>query len=193
MGGTQVTLNGTPVPLLSVSATSASFQIPWETPLGNATIAVVRPSSPFMQSIPPLQIQRVQPVLAINEIFSQDFSTLNSPSNPAPPGGFVNLYLTGLGPVGTPQTNGVPAQVNPLPGIVMPLTVAVQVTSTTTMALRVAYAGLAPGFVGVYQVTVQMPSIVAHNPFFQVGTPNQLPLVVNSTAISVPVWVTSNQ
>jgi uncharacterized protein (TIGR03437 family) len=194
LGGTQVTLNGTPVPLLSVSPTSVSFQIPWETALGNATIAVVRPSSPFMQTLAPLQIQRVQPVLAINEIFSQDFSTLNSPSNPAPPGGFVNLYFTGLGPVATPETDGVPAQASPLPGVTIPLTIAVQQTSTTTMALNVAYAGLAPGFVGVYQATVQMPSMVAHNPFLQVGTPSQFPLIVNSTAITGPaVWVTSNQ
>lgn len=193
-GGTQVTLNGTPVPLLSVSPESVWFQIPWETGVGNATIAVVRPSSSFMQALAPLQIQRVQPVLAINEIFSQDFSTLNSPSNPAPPGGFVNLYFTGLGPVATPVTDGVPAQASPLPEVVTPLTVAVQMTSTTTMALNVAYAGLAPGFVGVYQVTVQVPSMVPHNPFFQVGTPNQFPLIVNSTAISGPaVWVTSNQ
>lgn len=192
LGGTQVTLNGTPVPLLSVSPTSVSFQIPWETALGNATIAVVRPSSPFMQSIPPLQIQRVQPVLAINEVFSQDFGG-NSPSSPAPPGGFVNLYLTGLGPVATPETDGAPAQASPLPEVVTPLTVAAQVTSTTTMALKVAYAGLAPGFVGVYQVTVQIPALVQHNPFFQVGSPSQLSLIVNSTAISVPVWVTSNQ
>jgi uncharacterized protein (TIGR03437 family) len=194
LGGTQDTLNGTPVPLLSVSATSVSFQIPWETALGNATIAVVRPSSPFMQSIPPLQIQRVQAVLAIEEIFSQDFSAINSALNPAPPGGFVNLYFTGLGPVATPETDGVPAQASPLPGVVTPLTVAVQTSSTTTMALNVAYAGLAPGFVGVYQVTVQVPSVVPHNPFFQVGSPNQFPLIVNSTAISGPaVWVTSNQ
>jgi len=194
LGGTQVTLNGTPVPLLSVSPGSVSFQIPWETALGNATIAVVRPSSPFMPTLAPLQIQRVQPVLAINEIFSQDFSTLNSPTNPAPPGGFVNLYFTGLGPVATPETDGVPAQANPLPAVTIPLSVAVQVTSTTTMALNVAYAGLAPGFVGVYQVTVQVPSVVPHNPFFQVGTPNQFPLIVNSTAVAGPaVWVTSNQ
>ena len=194
LGGTEVTLNGTPVPLLSVSSTSVSFQIPWETALGNATIAVIRPSSPFIQTLAPLQIQRVQPVLAINEIFSQDFSTLNSPSNPAPPGGFVNLYFTGLGPVATPEKDGVPAQASPLPGVVIPLTVAVQTSSTTSMALNVAYAGLAPGFVGVYQVTVQVPSMVPHNPFFQVGTPNQFVLVVNSTAISGPsVWVTSNQ
>jgi uncharacterized protein (TIGR03437 family) len=193
LGGTQVTLNGTPVPLLSVTPASVSFQIPWETALGNATIAVVRPSSPFMQTLAPLQIQRVQPVLAISEMFSQDFTTLNNPSNPAPPGGFVNLYFTGLGPVATPETDGVPAQASPLPEVVTPLTVAVQMTSTTTMALNVAYAGLAPGFVGVYQVTVQVPSVVVHNPFFQVGTPSLLLLVVNSTAIPVPVWATSNQ
>jgi uncharacterized protein (TIGR03437 family) len=193
LGGTQVTVNGTQVPLLSVSPGSVSFQIPWETALGSATIAVVRPSSPFMQTLAPLQIQRVQPVLAISEIFSQDFTTLNNPSNPAPPGGFVNLYFTGLGPVATPETDGVPAQASPLPEVVTPLTVAVQMTSTTTMALNVAYAGLAPGFVGVYQVTVQVPSVVVHNPFFQVGTPSLLLLVVNSTAIPVPVWATSNQ
>ncbi len=131
-------------------------------------------------------------VLAINEIFSQDFGG-NSPSNPAPPGGFVNLYLTGLGPVATLETDGVPAQASPLPEVVTPLSVAAQVTSTTTMALNVAYAGLAPGFVGVYQLTVQIPSLVPHNPFFQLGTPNDLSLSVNSTAIAVPVWVTSNQ
>jgi uncharacterized protein (TIGR03437 family) len=196
LGGAQVTLNGTPVPLLSVGPLSISFQIPWETAVGNATIAVVRPSSPsspFMQTVPPLQIQRVQPVLAASQVFSQDFSVMNSPSNPAAPGGFVNLYLTGLGPVVTPQTDGVPAQASPLPSVVTPVTAGVQVTSTATAALNVAYAGLAPGMVGVYQVTVQMPSVVAHNPSLQVGTPAMVPLIVDSMAIPVNVWVTSNQ
>jgi uncharacterized protein (TIGR03437 family) len=186
-------LNGTPVPVLAVAPGSVSFQIPWETAVGSATIAVVRPSSPFVQSIPPLQIQRVQPVLAINEIFSQDFSTMNSPSSPAMPGGFVNLYFTGLGPVATPETGGLPAQASPLPEVTIPLTMATQVATNVTMPLTVAYAGLAPGFVGVYQVTVQMPAVVAHNPFFQVGSPNQVTLIVDSTAIALVAWVTSNQ
>jgi uncharacterized protein (TIGR03437 family) len=196
LGGTQVTLNGTPVPLLSVSPGFVWFQIPWETGVGNATIAVVRPSSPsspFMQTVPPLQILRVQPALASTLVLSQDFSAVNSPSNPAAPSGFVNLYLTGLGPVVTPQTDGVPAQASPLPSVVIPVTAAVQVISTTTAALNVAYAGLAPGMVGVYQVTVQMPSTVAHNPSHQVGTPAMVPVIVDSMAIPVNVWVTSNR
>jgi len=136
-------------------------------------------------------------VLASTQVFSQDFSAVNSGSNPAAPGGFVNLYFTGLGPVVTPEMDGVPAQASPLPSVVIPVTAAVQATSTTssttTAPLNVAYAGLAPGMVGVYQVTVQMPSVVAHNPSLQVGTPAMVPLIVESMAIPVLVWVTSNQ
>jgi hypothetical protein len=47
--------------------------------------------------------------------------------------------------------------------------------------------------VGVNQVTVQMPSVVIHNPFSQVGTPVELPLIVDSLATLLYVWVTSNR
>jgi uncharacterized protein (TIGR03437 family) len=190
VGGVQVTVNGTPAPILSVAPSNISFQIPWETPIGNASIAVVRPGSSFQPPITQLQIQTLQPTFAPGASPStQDFSALIGMGNPAHPGDIVNFYLTGLGPVTAPVADGTPAPSSPLPRVVNPVTVAEAYAPSTPLA--VLYAGLAPGLIGIYQLTVQLPP--------QIPSPTQSPnafplyLILNSTLLLNPVWVVPNQ
>jgi len=67
-------------------------------------------------------------------------------SRPAPRGETISIYATGLGKVTPPDANG-------LSHVTSPVTVEIGGKS----AKPVTFAGLAPGFVGLYQVNVQVP------------------------------------
>lgn len=74
---------------------------------------------------------------------------------PAARGGVIIIYASGLGRV-TPQLpSGLPAGINgsTIPTLVNPPTVRIGGVAST-----VEFAGLAPGFVGLYQVNVRVPS-----------------------------------
>lgn len=108
-------------------------------------------------------------------ILNQDGS-LNTPSNPAARLSFVSIYCAGLGPVAPPVADGV--QVSGLSQIVNQLVVGIN-----NAGAPVTFAGLAPGFVGLYQVNVQVP---ASTP---VGSqiPVQLGVVVSGATFFSPL------
>jgi uncharacterized protein (TIGR03437 family) len=68
-------------------------------------------------------------------------------------GSAVSIFCTGLGPVSNPPPSGWPALANP-----------VSVTQTLPVVIfggvggRLLFSGLAPGFVGLYQVNVEVPA-----------------------------------
>ena len=75
-----------------------------------------------------------------------------SSSNPAKQGEVVLVYLTGLGSVKPAVTDGAAGPTSPLS--VTSGTFAVDFGGDTG---TIQYAGLAPGFAGLYQVNVQIP------------------------------------
>jgi uncharacterized protein (TIGR03437 family) len=83
---------------------------------------------------------------------SADYSLVTS-QNPAQPGETVVIYGTGFGPLATPIPSGAAA-----PGadsITGPCNV------ITTNAGQILYAGVTPGFAGLYQLNVQLSSFIA--------------------------------
>jgi uncharacterized protein (TIGR03437 family) len=73
-------------------------------------------------------------------------------SRPARAGEFLSIYCTGLGAVSNRPTLGSAAPSNPL----------AQTSATPTVSIggvnaQVIFSGLAPGFVGLYQVNVRVP------------------------------------
>jgi uncharacterized protein (TIGR03437 family) len=97
---------------------------------------------------------------------------------PAKPGEVITLYGIGFGPVSPATTPGTIAQ--QLSSLTNPVTVQFGSTPAT-----VQYAGLAPGFVGLYQFNVQVPNVVA----------GDWPLVVtvNGSAVAQNVYITTGQ
>ena len=99
--------------------------------------------------------------LAVN----QDGS-INGASNPAARGSVITLFGTGQGPTNPVVANGEPAPAGPL------ATTTAQPTTNQSECLRqgfvcalvgskvatVQFSGLAPGFVGLWQINIQIPS-----------------------------------
>ena len=67
---------------------------------------------------------------------------------------FISIFCTGLGPVSNPPATGDVASAI-LPSNT-PTTPTVTIGGVT--ATNVSFSGLAPGFVGLYQVNVQVPA-----------------------------------
>jgi len=74
---------------------------------------------------------------------------------PVKAGEYVVIYATGLGPVDIPVVDGAPAPSGPFARPKNPIAVTVQGKDAP-----VVFAGLAPGFAGVYQVNLQIPADV---------------------------------
>jgi uncharacterized protein (TIGR03437 family) len=78
-------------------------------------------------------------------------------SSPATPGGTVlQIFCTGLGPVTNQPLTGSPAPSGPLS-----YTTATPAVTIGGVSADVFFSGLAPGFVGLYQVNAQVPAGLA--------------------------------
>ncbi|MEO7145925.1 MAG: hypothetical protein ABI165_20725 [Bryobacteraceae bacterium] len=165
LGDIQILVNGTPAPLLYVSPNQINFQVPMATPApGQADIQVMSQSTGQIYGDSPIQMNTSAPafftvngqgtgqIAAIN----QD-NTLNSASNPAPRGSVIALYGTGQG-----FLSGAPADGNPADGAVpdgVPIQVIINGPGFVDPS-NIQYFGLAPGFVGVWQLNVTIPANV---------------------------------
>ncbi len=188
LAGVQVTFPGVvagAAPLLYVSPTQITFQVPWEfqgvtgsrqTPLSvtlNGQAAASLPLSPL-----PAMAPGIFEVNAQHQAAALDASSrLIGPANPAWPGSAVSIYGTGLGPVNVPQTDGVPAPLNQLI-----YTNSAPVVTIGGETAQVLFSGLAPGSSGLYQIDVLVPNVPAGA---QPLTVTVLNVASNTTTLSV--------
>jgi uncharacterized protein (TIGR03437 family) len=157
LGGVSVKVNDKLAPVLYVTPGQVNFQIPWKTAIGTASVVVIVNGKTSAAVSVPVSI--AAPGLFVSSsgraaVQNADFSA-NSPSNPAKVGSTVTGYLTGSGPVSPSVADGAPS---PTP--------AAQVTSSVSATLgsasaTVSFAGLAPGFVGLLQMNIVVPSGLA--------------------------------
>jgi uncharacterized protein (TIGR03437 family) len=172
LSGTVVRLNGRPLPLLYVSSTqiNASFRFHME---GPATLRVITPDGSSEVSV---QIVDAAPAIfqvgQVPAVVHTDGS-LVSAASPATPGEALSLYLTGLGRPGTDIAAGQPAPAAPLVFARGPVEVELAGQSISPF-----FAGLTPGFTGLYQVNFTVP------PTLGPGTPT-LRLLVRGAASNV--------
>ena len=121
--GVRVTFDGSPAPLLWVQDSQINVVAPWSLTPGNSTEVCVSYNSvktncltwPVTQADPGVYMLDATHAVALN----QDGS-LNSADNPASPGSTVTVFATGLGPLATPQPDGVLAG-SPAPGLALPI------------------------------------------------------------------------
>ena len=109
----------------------------------------------------PIAIAAVSPgIFTLNEegtgagaiLHAADFQPVTE-SNPAQPGELLLIFCTGLGPVLPEVPSGdVSPGTEPLAR-----TVSLPMVNIGGIPAEVVYSGLAPGFVGLYQVNVEVP------------------------------------
>ena len=162
LGDTSVTFNDIPAPLFFVSGTQINAQVPFElmTGAGMVTVQVKRGSETSeTQSI---EIAAVSPgIFTVNQqgtgpgaiLHAVDFQPV-SESAPARPGEFLLIFCTGLGLVQPEVQSG---QIAPT---AEPLarTLSTLLVNIAGIPAQVTFSGLAPGFVGLYQVNLQVPA-----------------------------------
>jgi uncharacterized protein (TIGR03437 family) len=164
LGDVQVSVAGTTAPLFYVSPSQINFQVPEATSVGGLQeIRVTRVSTEQVLASWLFRIDADSPglftvdgsgsgqVAAVN----QDGS-MNNGANPAKAGSIVTLYATGQGSMGGMPLDGQAAQ-----GIVETReTPQVFINSEFVPQGGVQFSGLAPGFAGLWQINVKVPSDV---------------------------------
>ncbi len=171
LAGVSVRIDGLPAPLLYASANQINLQVPSGVDLGSANVEVFRTGVAAPVSTGTATIVEAAPgVFTVNAIGSEQASALNSDysynatfdllpgSRPEVTGSFVSIYATGAG-----RTNPLVADGQPSP--FGPLAVADGVTTVVIGGVQgqVVFSGLAPGYVGLWQINVFIPSSLATN------------------------------
>jgi len=174
-------VDNVPVPLLYVSATQINFLVPSNQIPGDVTVTVVR------QGVhgPPVTITLIDaaPALFVMDggfAIAQDWNTnytLMTSGAPAHAGDAAVLYATGLGYTSPPWPSGEVAQS------------AAYITARNSMQLLlngvaidpslVLYAGVTPGYCGLYQINFIIPANAGANPEIriQIGTQVSIPSI----------------
>jgi uncharacterized protein (TIGR03437 family) len=168
LGGVQVLVNGMAAPILSVSENQidawipyeisddyfATFQVVVNDSKSNAVTVYADQSSPGIYTNPANGI-------SAGAILHSDYTLVND-SSPATPGETVLLYMNGLGTVSPLVGDGVAAPTTTLTYsdefINDSILVSLQDGAGDQAPADVTFAGLAPGFAGLYQVNFTLPT-----------------------------------
>lgn len=178
LGGTRVTIGEVPAPLFYVVAGQINFQVPWtvSTPTAQLVVTTSRGSSPpitvtLVDANPGLFSQPTngRGPGAVLRFVTQTNTPLITATSTASPNGIVIIYGTGFGRVSPTPANGAAGT-------------GAEVTTTQPVVMiggrqaQVQFSGLAPGFVGLYQINAVVPA----------GTPEgcYIPLTVTVGAIT---------
>ncbi len=173
LGGTCVTISGASLPLFYVSPTQINAQLPFTTASGNVTLQIRnrntgKVSSGITARVAP-SVPGIFTVLdtvgggTVAAIFHASNNTLVTPANQAFRDEVLTMYVTGLGPVTPTVTAGAATPLAPLSNTTVAPQVCIGVNSDGTNHPMIfdpqqgGFAGLAPGFVGLYQINFTVP------------------------------------
>ena len=156
---TTVYINGFPAPVFFASPGQFNVQIPWEV-TGMGTFSMIvngAPSNVVSKGVYTYSPDVFMVSAAQAAIMHADGITLVSNASPAAVNETVVVYCTGLGPVSGPMVTGQPASSTSL----QPTTPQPATATLGGVPATVSFSGLAPGFIGLYQVNVQVPANAA--------------------------------
>jgi uncharacterized protein (TIGR03437 family) len=170
LGGASVSVNGVAVPLFYASPNQINFQVPFELS-GSASVTVTvagvqagARSVPLRNTAPGIFLLPQGRAAAVNRDGS-----VNSPDHPAAPDSFVAVYATGLGAVDPPVAAGAQASTVSLSMVTAKVTATIGGQPATVL-----FAGLAPGYAGLYQVNLVVPRLA----------PGDYPVQVSAAAVA---------
>jgi uncharacterized protein (TIGR03437 family) len=161
LSGLSVQFGATKVPLFYVAGGQVNLQVPWEASgqtqitvaVGNQTSAAQTVDvAPFSPGIFSMNSQGT----GQGAILDTSYKLVDA-SNPATAGvTYIQIYCTGLGTVTDQPATGSPAPAGTLSQTTMTPTVTIG-----GVTAAVSFSGLAPGYVGEYQINAQVPAGVA--------------------------------
>jgi uncharacterized protein (TIGR03437 family) len=159
MAGATVYVNQTPVPLLYVSQTQINFQVPSNLAAGTASMTVSRDggqsaifSFTVVSNSPGIFQDTSNHAVAQNAV---DYST-NSDSDPVAAGALLVVYLTGQGALNNAVPDGTPTPDSPISSATATATATIGGANAT-----VQFLGMTPGFAGLAQANIAVPSTLA--------------------------------
>jgi uncharacterized protein (TIGR03437 family) len=161
----QVRLGDRPLPLLFVGRSQINAQVPFDLPLNTQHQILVRRGTAL--SVPEnLAVGAAQPAIFTRDqngrgqgaIVNGVTNVLADAANPVRAGDVVSIYCTGLGRVEPAVVEGTVASTSQLSRTVTPIAVRIGGRDAA-----VQFSGLAPGFIGLYQVNAFVPQGVAGN------------------------------
>ena len=182
----------TSAPLFQVSPGQINFQVPSGANIGQNSISVrVADTSELLAGGALLVAANSPGFFTLSQdgkgqaaARNQDGITVNGPANPAPRGSVISLYGTGQGQVSPAVADGTGAPASP-----PAMTVAVPTSDAKTCLQQqpsvcvaiassfanIQFSGLAPNYVGLWQLNVQIPMDAPTGPAVPVR------VVINST------------
>ena len=166
MNGTSVMVGGKAAPLVFVSAGQVNAQVPYEVAEADNVPVVVTVNGVSSLAGTLSVVPAAPGVFQFGNrravVQNEDY-TVNNSDNPAKANSYVIAYMTGVGRVDNPVATGSAAGSDPLsrPRAAVSATIGNQ-------SAEIAFAGLAPGFVGLTQVNLRIPILA----------PGDYPLVV---------------
>jgi uncharacterized protein (TIGR03437 family) len=176
LGNVSVFIDGSAVPLLYVSPGQINFLIPTNEVAGDVLLRVVRQS--LTGPTVTLTLVNAAPALfpstdnfATAQDYNANYATVTAAA-PAQPGDLIVLYATGLGPTQPlPDTGEVPQY----PGKITAFnSLQVLLNGNAINPSTMPYAGLTPGFAGLYQVNFYLPGNCPPNPQIQLAIGQQI-------------------
>jgi uncharacterized protein (TIGR03437 family) len=180
-----VSINGLPCPIYYVSSTQLSVIVPYEVASNQTGLANIQVTNGAASNVVQMYLTDASPgAFSLGEPTLLDQSGEPSidgigygaalhaatyqpvtPSNPAQPGEYISLFMTGLGTVTPTITDGAVGPYSPAPLSSADVYSAgnlgvsfndYDIGSTGNFG-NIIFAGLAPGLAGLYQLNVQVP------------------------------------
>jgi uncharacterized protein (TIGR03437 family) len=165
LGGVQVTLNGTAVPIFYVSSSQIIIITPFSTPTYSfATFQVnnngvkSNPITLYTATSAPGVFTTTATGVGPAAVTHANGAVVTA-SNPAKAGETLVVYLNGLGAVSPAVPSGAAAPLSPLSNVVdQNVFVEIMDQKGNFYSTTLAFAGLAPTYAGLYQINFTMPS-----------------------------------
>ena len=157
LAGARLLVNDVPAPLLFVSAGQINFQIPSNVPVGQESrVQVVMDGSDAQSGA--FAAAAADPGIIVNPRTNEAIAlhpadnSLISSASPAARGEVIVLYAVGPGATEPPVPDGSPAGSTPAPNAAGETKAFIN-----DVGAKVAFSGLAPGFVGLWQINLTLP------------------------------------
>jgi uncharacterized protein (TIGR03437 family) len=160
LGGVRVFIHGIAAPIYFVAPGQINFQVPFEVPPRRVVEVVVERDGVQSQAAT-VRVEDYAPAIFQNAATKDPIVTrfpdnaLITVGNPAKGGDVLILYLTGIGSLTSLPATGAATPDSPLPQSRLE-----PIVTLGGQTVKVLYAGLAPGFIGLAQLNLQLPATV---------------------------------